>query len=428
MSINQDYVDFVFEGKKRGRPTDEAFRVNDVDVSYNLEEGFIKQHAQTFISNASKIQGVVGQYYQRNASKYGTRSPTERIPFTDYDKANLFKAAGIAPEKIQRAINLISKNDIDLRNRVINDPFNVLCSGLIRVYVMNESKFKTPKEPTGWPANIVSLYLTMRFYCNEFNKFFPFNPNPDVMDYTLEQMSEKYTLKQVNSVFEAIKYLADTNIVNMKDRLLRGADSDLVYYQTNLATRVHGFMKIIAEAFYKNSDEDNRTHTDSSSRQDEEGDFYVGNTSNISSVLESAVRKVLVRFYSDSQIDQRLLEAAVNKTKMSKSKMTVIITRIREANDPKLRELLTYILRYYLMKEGKNLDSVRSSDFIKTMTVLYSVSNTKNDTVIAIKQLLDDIITANQKDILQEGNKNMLDRVKNTFYTYMILFTSANIE
>jgi hypothetical protein len=269
----------------------------------------------------------------------------------------------------------------------------------------------------------------MKYYCSIYYRTFRVaDPSPDVMDYTIENLSKKFLLKKVNNIFDIIEHYSKTNIEYQEHRLMRGADIDYVYYCTSLETRLSGFMKSLATQFYKNKENNNRTQTETASRKDEEGEFFVGQTSNVSSILESTVRKILIKFVSDTVIDQTILNYACSKTNFSKSKFTIIVGKIRESADVKLQYVLTNIIMYYLTYTKKDISSIRSKEFINTMFNLYSISNTKNDIVLKIKELLEDIIKTNSENILKEGNKNMLDRVKTSLYFYLVLFIAKNIE
>jgi hypothetical protein len=415
--------------REKSGPKIKQLRVNDPNVSYIFKQDIIDKYGEQFIRNIPKIQAVIKSYIVKYASLYGLRAPTVRIPFTDYDKENLFKAAGISSNTVKSAIMQLHTNDISLKNRTIIDPFNELCAILTGYFFQNKARFKKPVDEYSYPYHLTSLYLTMRFYCSVYYRSFPVaDPSPDVMDYTIENLSRKFLLKKVNNVYDIVKYYSETIIENMEDRLLRGADVDYVYFCTNLDTRIGGFMKSLAAQFYKNKEEKKRTQTETASRQNEEGEFFVGNTSNISSILESTVRKITTRFVSDNTVDEAIVDIACAKTKYSKQKFVIIINRIREHTDDKLKEVLSNIIMYYLLTSKKDIDTIRSKEFITTMINLYSISNTKNEIILKIKELLEQIISENAESILKEGNKNMLDRVKTSLYVYLVLFIAKNIE
>jgi hypothetical protein len=417
--------------RAKSGPKSKGLKINDPNVSYIFRDNIIERYDETFLKNTNKVQSVIRRYIEKQASLYGTRAPTVRIPFTDYDKADLFKAAGISADSIKRCVSELRSNDIDIRNHIINDPFNELCSILTGFYFRHKNRFKTPKDPYTYPHHFTSLYLAMRFYCSAYISSFPKgDPSPDVMDYTIENLSRKFLLKKANNIFDIVRYYSETNIENREDELVRGSDVDYVYYCTSLATRIKGFMKSLATQFYANKEENNKTQTETASRQDEEGEFFVGQTSNISSVLESSVRKIITKFVSETTIDNTILDYACTKTKFSKPKLAIILNRIREndATTSKLQQILSNIIMYYLIESKKGVDTIRSKEFITKMIDLYSISNTKNEIIINIKKLLEEVIVENAENIVKEGNKNMLDRIKTSLYIYLVLFIAKNIE
>ena len=408
----------------------EALRVNDADVTYNFAKDIIEKYKPTVLANEARILSVVKRYIALNASKLGARAPINKIPFTDHDKSALFIAAGIKEKEIQESINkLAGTNNIDIRNNVINNPFNVLCSILTSIFFMADPKRNDKKRDFTKPYYYTSLYLSIQFYGKIYISSFPkADPQASVMDYTIENISNKFLMKKVNNVFEIIKYFSESNIENMYNRLERHADIDLIYFSSNLYNRMHNSMKTLASEFYKNKKEKNYIGTETSNMTDDSGDFYVGNVTNISASIDSAVKKVVMKFVSDSVIDDTILNAACAKTKFSKAKMTLILHRMREQNDPLMQTIMAEIISYYLIAYKKPESAIKSSEFALSMIKLYGISNTKDNQVLNIKKHLGQLIQKNSKNILKEGNENMLERVKNALFVYFVLFIVKNIE
>lgn len=407
-----------------------SLRVNDEEVTYFFKTELIDKYKDKIIKNQPRVIAVIKHYLAINSSKLGTRAPTVKIPMTDSDKSAIFKALEITPNEVQKILNEIrGVNDIELRNNVINDTFNVIMTIITAVYFLRDPKRNDPKKDFTKPYYYTALYLAIRFYSKIYISSFPkADPRPDVMDYTIENISNKFLLKKVNNIFDIIKYFSESNIMNMSLRLERMADVDIVYFSTNMYNRMHNSMKTLAREFYKNKEEQNYTKTDITKQQDETGDFFVGDTTSISSSIDILVKKIVLKFVSDTVIDDRLLTAACNKTKFSKSKFQIILQRIREANNPLLKTIISQIISYFLLTSKKDSRALRSSEFITEMIKLYQISNTKNDLVLKIKDNLAKLISANSGQILKEGNANMLDRVKNSLFVYLVLFIAKNSE
>lgn len=407
-----------------------GLRVNDEEVTYFFKTELIDKYKDKIIKNQPRVIAVIKHYLAINSSKLGTRAPTVKIPMTDSDKSAIFKALEITSNEIQKILNKIrGVNDIDLRNNVINDTFNVIMTIITAVYYLRDPKRNDAKKDFTKPYYYTALYLAIRFYSKIYISSFPkADPRPDIMDYTIENISNKFLLKKVNNIFDIIKYFSESNIMNMSPRLERMSDVDIVYFSTNMYNRMHNSMKTLAREFYKNKEEQNYTKTDITKQQDETGDFFVGDTTSISSSIDILVKKIILKFVSDTVIDDRLLTVACNKTKFSKSKFQIILQKIREANNPLLKTIISQIISYFLLTSKKDSRALRSSEFITEMIKLYQISNTKNDLVLKIKDNLAKLISANSGQILKEGNANMLDRVKNSLFVYLVLFIAKNSE
>ena len=74
-------------------------------------------------------------------------------------------AAGVTEKELQEAINKIgSANNIDLRNKVINDTFNVLCTLFTATYYLSDKNRNGKKKDFTKPYYYTCLYLGIRFY------------------------------------------------------------------------------------------------------------------------------------------------------------------------------------------------------------------------------------------------------------------------
>ena len=110
--------------------------------------------------------------------------------------------------------------------------------------------------------------------------------------------------------------------------------------------------------------------------------------------------------------------------------MLLILKTLREnkKSEVRIKELFNNTISYYLTTLGGKIDEIRSSKFAVAMIKAYSVSNTKDDFVLGIKDCLDHIIEENLDTIVEVGNKNLCDRTRNSLFTYFVLFIARYIE
>ena len=147
------------------------------DNIYPIIDGALKTNSHVII----EIQNVVSEYLDRNMNKLSTSGPIYRTLFLDNDKNAIFKATGTSPELVNRVI----KESAYIKNhwRNIASPFNVVMALLISWAKRNKNNDF---------AMFLLMYLVLSMYPSLHSKYFPYEPNPQIMDYTINNLSNKY--------------------------------------------------------------------------------------------------------------------------------------------------------------------------------------------------------------------------------------------
>lgn len=419
---------------------DQKFRPNDEEVTFELKNSLIIPNEAKILKAKNKIVNVVKSYMGKTAAKFGARYPLDKIPFLRSDMDILFTACGISKDVVYKAADSVTANGIDSKNHLIQEPFNLMCVMIAHVYLKNDPKLvqaindiakgKYIPEQTKYASVVylIILYLGMHFYSALFIKYWKYGANEAVMDYTVENMSNKFIIRKCQNLLEFIQYHTETNIENMVDRLLRASDVDLIYFYSNLNNRMSHAMRTIANNYYDNKEKQNYISNEDTSRINDEGKFFVGDTTSVSADIESTTRRILSRFFSEDVVNERIANAACVKTKFSKVKFMIILQRIKEntKNDALIKSIFTNIITYYLAVLKGSTKNIKSNSFIVDMYKVYSISNTNDKLVLAIKQELSDLVKNNSKEILDEGNSNIIERAKSSIYNYLILYIAAN--
>ena len=419
---------------------DNRFRPNDEDVTFTIRDKIITPYESQIYMAKNKFMQVVKSYMSRNASKLGMRYPVSKLPFLKSDMDMVFNACKISKELIYNESIKIDANDIDTGNHLIQEPFNMMCTIAIHVFLKRDKKLQKQimdimhgkdlddKVKYSSPVYFLALYLAMHFYSALYNKFWKYDPTEDVMDYTIEHMSNKFIIRKCQNILEFITYHSETNVENMLDRLIRGSDVDLIYFYSNLNNRISHALRTIANNYYENKEKGNTIGHEDANRVNEEGKFFVGDTTSVSADVEQTTRRITTRFFSESVINDKLVTAACAKTKFSKAKFLIIVQKLRENhdNDPIIRNIIANIVSYYLVKFGGKIENLKSNQFLLTMFKVYSISNTKDEFVIGIKNQLNELIKNNLAAIIDEGNQNLIDRCRTSCFQYFVLYIAAN--
>ena len=427
-----------FGTRGRGKELQHVNRIKvKVDkISFELKRLIIDKYEKNMLKNYKKIMAVIQIYIQKVAGLLGTKGPQNRIPFTEYDKSVLFKAVEMNEKELQEAMNSAADpgkndNDIDMRNRALNDTFAVLCVILISVFYRHRKEFPgyDPKKLSRSPYMLMALYLGLRNYGSIYVKYFAkFDPNPEIMDYTIENMSSKVIIRKLGNMFEWVRFYAESMMEYMGYMLERNADIDIFYFITSYKSRMNQGINDLAKLYYENYKENNKIKQENMKGIDDKGDMYVADVNNTGATVVSAVNRIHIKFISETILDEKLIRSAIFKTKLSRTKFTLLLTKVRENSSDDIKKILTMILSYFVVNYNASMSDIKSAKFITQMMKVYAISNTNNKNVIGIKDALTNIVTVNGADILKEGNKNMIDRFRAAMYTYLVLFISKNIE
>ena len=58
----------------------------------------------------------------------------------------------------------------------------------------------------------------------------------------------------------------------------------------------------------------------------------------------------------------------------------------------------------------------------------YSVSNTKDEFILGMKDLLNKLIHENLTTIIDEGNANLVDRCRMSLFIYFVLYIASTMD
>jgi hypothetical protein len=335
-------------------------------------------HAEkTLKTTSNQYQNYIAKYIDSNNEVLFAQGPSKRLYFTDTDRDALYKAVGISPMTIKESIKKCDL--IDASWKVLNEPFNLGAVLAIRYYQLN-------KEPKELEAAI--LFLSFSFYGLIQLKYFPYEPNENIMSYTINNLSNKFKIKQLGNMFKTIHSTAMTNHETYSKDIEKGTDILIKNYISSLITRLDGLIQKIANEFYDTKENGNYLNTEEDNYDAEE--FYIADNSSfvITRLAESATLKTLTR-----GVDQNLVTLSANICGVSVTALRNALTAIIDKKDKDIKELYLLILQLYLMDGKHNPEAIKSRQFVNFCADIYIKSNTNDETIIKIKELLDEWLT-----------------------------------
>lgn len=364
-------------------------------------------------NNINKFNRLVKKYIDDNNDILYANAPLYRLYFSDeINRKPIYEITDIKPNFVKEVIN---KTD-EIKNNwlILNDTFNILMAVIIRDLSKRDKKY----EET---LNNAILYLTLSFYSSLHFKYYrKFLPNENIMNYTLNNISNKYKFKQagtiIKALFETAKVSHDTYV---KD-LINGTDLDIINYIRNLHTRLNNLMKNFTDAYdknYKNKNYINYEVDDNNAETYKEVD-------NISLFIERTGDEATNKFFS-TNIDQKFINVSAKFSNCSAITLRKAIESIKNSEKDKIKFLILSILQVY-MNDGKNSsDSIASSKFIAYCIMIYSKSNTKNINIINIKKLLDYFMKNNCNKYSDTEREATRINYRKGLYMYIVLIIQS---
>ena len=331
-----------------------------------------QQNVQSFVS-------IVNKYVDMNIDKLSTIGPTKRILFTDVDRDHVYNLIGLNKQMITKAV---SETTYIKNNTIPADPFNIIMTLIIRFFKIN----KKEKE-----MNAAIIYMTLSMYPSIHFKYFRFEPNEQIMEYTINNLSNRFKLRQNNNLFIT---LVDTTVksdTHYSQELIRGNDKDIADYILSYKTRLNGIMKNISEEFYKAHKEGKYFNYEED--VDSEDNFQVADNNSylISRISDAVTMNLSVNGPNEKIV---ILSAKLGNVSINELRNTVhsICTKKETNND--IKEVVKAILYLYLFDGNNTKEDLYSTKFLAFSLEVYKKANTQNPNIVTIKTILDKWLNA----------------------------------
>jgi hypothetical protein len=328
-----------------------------------------------------KIIEFVMHYIDRNSESLFIIGPYKRLIFVEKQHADpLFTLLEIEKKYITSIIRKYPK--IMSNFHTLNNPFFFLMTALIIIY--GEDVGDRLSEEA---RNSCIIFMALRFYSSRIGHQFKFEPNKDIMEYTINNLSNKFVLKNEGSVYKLLVKLSNDNYNTVGVNLLKTHDDYyFVYYIMNISTKINNNLKSIYVEYMKNHANKNYLAQTDDKHDDEKS--TIRDLSNLSSSIETIANKVYMSLKQNG-LDYELFDNAVSITRLRASNIRSVLDRIIEDETSLLKEQIIIILQIFLMDSNHRVNMIHSRYFHTWALSIYKVSNTNSVLIMRHKEILD---------------------------------------
>lgn len=325
-----------------------------------------------------KFLRIVEEYVNKNNTKLTAIGPMYLIPFTYEDKDKIFKL-----------FNLTEKETIKIITEVINkinekaswvfikqNPIYTVLYYVIRYFTINRDDKL---------LNSALLITALAYYPSIWSKYYKFPPDPGIMQYTIDNLSNRFIIKKSSHMFSTLVYSIQNSWRFHEKLIIDGSDANCVKFIQRIRNDQNSLMKKIKNAYMENYKKGLRVQTS----VDSYDDSVVVDNENDTNRVESLTNKVVLQMLVNG-LDLRISDSAASVSNVSKIELRNYISKILiENNSEDMKSFIESILFIYLYDEKHTFDEINSREFISFSLVLFKKTNSKNSNVINIKKMLD---------------------------------------
>jgi hypothetical protein len=210
------------------------------------------------------------------------------------------------------------------------------------------------------------------------------------MDYTINNLSNKFDIKRLGSLMKALEKISDNNHDNYEKSFISDDDDAIFRYIEGLRTRLNNFVQKVANEFMYNYDHKLYLNKDAVSMRGEDGsDDYNVNRKSDSSAIEQGASNYII-WFSTNALDERglLLASTINKD-VSLNSLRNIINSLKNEDMNKLELIVAGLLASLMLSQKDNdLKAVCNVKFIPFALTIFTKSNMKDENLLAIRDNL----------------------------------------
>lgn len=365
-----------------------------------VEQAFTSKETQR------KFSAIVASYVDRNVNRLSTAGPSKRTLFSDMERNKVYDLVNFDPKTCKAIVK--QSNYIKASWKIVNDPFNLVMMMILRYAKLNQ---------LDQINQLAVTYLTLSMYPSLHYKYFKFEPNEAIMQYTINNLSNKFKVKQVGNILQA---LVDTTALADKtyDKNIRHAnDKELTDYINAYKTRLNSLIKKIRDAFEKDYRSGNYMNTERDN--EDENDFKTSDSNSL--LIQRIVDQVVLKL-SVNGPDSRIVDISAKMNQVSVNETRNTLNQLTQNKDESvnIRALSESILYLYLFNGENHVNDLNGSKFLTFCLAVYKKSNTNDENVIKVKSILDTWSEKYSETYRKTQRVATLNNFRRALYTFFV--------
>jgi len=323
----------------------------------------------------------IGNYINRNITKLTEAGPMDLIPFGDDDKRIFFSIFNLDSNdvisKTKEMTKVLNSNAKDFKY-LHGNPVLFLFYFCIRYYYM--------KRDVKGLNSALSIYA-LAVYPSVFNMSFKYGVKRPVMQYTMDNLTDKFLMKKKGNLFATLVESIQRSFKFLQSEFNEAYDTEIVRFIQRIHNDQKSMIKKIATEYYKNNAKGLAVSITNDTYDDDTP--ILDDVTNATSQVENISRRILLPILTNG-VDIKRAEAAAKICGIGVSDCRYYLTLILvDKNSDSLQKFLEAVLFLYLYDEHKSPQNINSSYFLTWGMAMFKKTNSNNKNIKLIKSTLD---------------------------------------
>lgn len=351
------------------------------DNTFILRDAFYPT-VEKNLANKSQVKEFIKyvvEYRNRNLDQL-TRVYPSKVIFFDRngeDAKIVFRTCGVAEKEITPVIKQ-AKSAV-LLDQMKADALMEFCVMLI----MMMKYFYKDKETLKYCAMYYSYAIWHLVYKKYYSKFIP---PEEVVDFTINELDNKYDMKRLGSLDAALEKMMDAVIIWAEDRLERLSDKDIIDIIQSIRTRLNNINKTVGNRIHANNKAGNRIFK--SVETDSETGEIIADRENSSGMTANLAAEYTTKFFSNG-VSSSAVNIAAKMCEISEKELRTAIELLLTENNVREVKLFYECLFYAFFQyyPSAKASDVRTAKFLAAANSIYKKGNSLDKNVVTIKDL-----------------------------------------
>lgn len=412
---------------------DDMFSFEQDDLALEAAKGGIERERTTTIlrdafydkiclslskpENQRMLFRYISEYRSRNIEQLTNPMILNNIIFnhSGEDANVVLRACGVTSEEMLPVIKEAKKVlKLDQVGKNMT-PFNIAMIMAMSYFYNDVPKLK-----------VLLLYYACGFYYNIYSgRFRKFAPVPEIMQYTINNLTNKFRLKTLGSVEKAMVNAMEGAVVLNKERFKTLYDYDICCRLiSDFRTRVTQVIGSPIEKYFENYEKNNRLFT--TVERNEEGEVIIDRENNTGRIEKMASRYT-IKFYSEPVNLSTVRVVKAMSTDVSENELRTAVNYIHDAgSNGELKSFYQSIFSLFFKEYPEaDADDIHSRKFLASANQIYKKGNSKDPDIINIKNISHEWLKKGSNVYRATTRTATMNSYRKCIYMYFIMLVMS---